>query len=61
MKPCAAALVALGALLAGCNAQTPSAVVSTTAMAPSAPPPVVVTWRPVDKTSEFLSAWRPKE
>ena len=34
---------------------------STAASAAGMPAPVTATWRPADKTTEFLSAFRPQE
>ena len=58
----AIASVALAAGLSGCNSN------GTASTAPSVSAPVgassvaaPVTWRPADKTAEFLSAFRPQE
>ena len=56
-----AGFLAMAASLGGCSSglDDPSGSIATTASATKNL--VIVTWRPVSKTEEFLSAWRAKE
>ncbi|MBB3179748.1 hypothetical protein [Variovorax sp. Sphag1AA] len=56
-----AGFLAMAAFLGGCTNGSDATSASATTTAPATKNLVIVTWRPVDKTSEFLSAWRAKE
>jgi len=55
--------LALAACLGGCTGSRDDVSASASVKATPAADKnlVIVTWRPVDKTSEFLSAWRAKD
>lgn len=55
-----AGFLAMAASLGGCTNGSDATSASATP-APATKNLVIVTWRPVDKTAEFLSAWRVKE
>jgi hypothetical protein len=60
----AVGVAAVVVCLAGCDGGMSASreVQAGSVVAPSGTSkPVVVTWQPVDKTDEFLSAWRPKD
>lgn len=59
---CVVGVLAATACLAGCNGRD-DVVPSAAAGAPVAAQKnlVTATWRPADKTAEFLSAWRARE
>ncbi len=66
MKKTAWMAVASLALAIGLSACKSNGAVSTTTPSGSVsavgvPAPVTATWRPTDKTSQFLSAFRPEE
>jgi len=56
-----AGFLALAACLGGCGNGRDDFSASNTLVPVTTKDQVIVTWRPVDKTSEFLSAWRAKE
>jgi hypothetical protein len=56
-----AGFLALAACLGGCSNGRDDTSAPATAAAAARKDPVIVTWQPVDKTAEFLSAWRTKE
>lgn len=58
----AIASLALALCLSACkNNGTASTAPSGSVSAAGVSPPVTATWRPADKTAEFLSAFRPQE
>ncbi|MBT2321807.1 hypothetical protein J7E62_05455 [Variovorax paradoxus] len=63
----AAGLAALMLCMTGCKGSGVSAALSRDGNASASPPsppsaaPATAAWRPNDRTSEFLSAWRAKE
>lgn len=59
----AIASLALAIGLSACksNGAAPTAPSASSARTASVPAPVTATWRPTDKTSQFLSAFRPEE
>jgi len=65
MKKTAWMAIASLALAIGLSACKSNGAVSTTpsgsVSAAGVPTPVTATWRPTDKTSQFLSAFRPEE
>ena len=56
-----AASLALAGCLGGCSNGRDEASASTASVPATSKNLVIVTWRPADKTAEFLSAWRAKE
>jgi hypothetical protein len=56
-----AGFLAMAACLGGCSNGPDDTPASGTAAAAARKDLVIVTWQPVDKTVEFLSAWRTKE
>lgn len=55
-----AGFLAVTTCLSGCTGSRDEASASTK-VTPAEKNLVIVTWRPVDMTSEFLSAWRAKD
>ncbi|VTU35652.1 hypothetical protein [Variovorax sp. RA8] len=54
--------LALALCLSACNSNgTASTAPSGNVSGAGTPAPVTATWRPADKTAEFLSAFRPQE
>lgn len=56
-----AGFLAMAACLGGCGNSREDMTVSAAAVVGTKKDLVIVTWQPVDKTAEFLSAWRAKE
>jgi hypothetical protein len=60
--PWATVAIVCGMGLAGCDGVETPAAEAQKATPVASPPPVQVTWQPINKTAEFLSAWRqPKD
>ncbi|WP_143044818.1 hypothetical protein [Variovorax sp. YR216] len=56
-----AGLLAIAGCLGGCSNSRDDASASAAAVPVTTKNLVIVTWRPADKTAEFLSGWRAKE